>query len=64
MSVDPYRDHKKYHMVDKVRADGSASALCFKSPRPINLNVALWTTQEDAVTCTRCLAKLRERGLN
>ena len=55
---DPYHDQKTYHMADVVRKDGAVSALCFKKPRAINLDVALWTIRPEAVTCAKCLRLL------
>lgn len=52
---DPYHDKKTYHMADKWGPGGKVSALCFKSPRAINLDVALWTITPEAVTCKKCL---------
>ncbi len=56
---DPYHDDKKYHMADKVGPNGEISALCFKRPRAINLDVALWTLRPEAVTCETCLRLIR-----
>lgn len=55
---DPYRDRKKYHMAKLIGDDGSVSALCSETPKPINLKVALWTLRKEAVTCRACLRKL------
>jgi len=52
---------KVYHRGHLVNSDGGVSALCFKSPRPINLAVAMWTNRDDAVTCPKCKAMLRAR---
>ncbi len=57
---DPYRDELKYHMGHLWGPDGSVSALCFKRPRAINLEHALWTITRDAVTCKKCLRMLKE----
>lgn len=57
---DPYHDHKKYHMAALINRNGGVSALCFKTPRPINLKVALWTNRKEAVTCLACRRRLRE----
>lgn len=56
---DAYGDVKKYHMADKMTGDGRVSALCFQTPRAINLRNALWTLRKDAVTCAGCLRRLR-----
>ncbi len=58
---DPYRDDKKYHMAELVRDGGKVSALCFKRPRAIDLDVALWTIRTEAVTCEKCLRILAAR---
>lgn len=57
---DPYRDKKKYHFAAKMSRDGQVSALCFKRPRAINLDVALWTITPEAVTCTKCLRLMEQ----
>ena len=49
-------DQKMYHKAALIRDDGSVSAMCFKRPRAINLRQALYTTDDDAVTCPKCLA--------
>ncbi len=57
---DPYHDNKVIHLAAKIAADGSVSAICFDPPRRINLKVATWTLEKEAVTCQKCLAVLRE----
>jgi hypothetical protein len=49
---------KKYHMANLINPEGKVSALCYKNPRAINLGQAMWTTDEKAVTCKRCLLKM------
>lgn len=50
-------------MASLVNPEGKVSALCYKKPRAINLSQALWTTDEKAATCKRCLLKLKlKRG--
>ena len=51
---------KKYHLAKYVNKNGCVSSLCFAKPRPINLDVALWTNRPEAVTCPKCLALLKE----
>jgi hypothetical protein len=51
---------KKIHYAKGIREDGAVSALCFVSPRAINLKVATWTNRPEAVTCGDC----QERMLN
>ena len=57
---DPYNDNKKYHMFGLMNDSGGVSALCFKRPKPIDLNKALWTIDRKAVTCKKCLAMIKE----
>ncbi len=57
---DPYRDRKKYHNAHLIGQDGSVSALCFTRPRAIDLARALWTTDDDAVTCKKCLRAMKD----
>ena len=52
---------KKYHMAHLVSNRGDMSALCFSTPRPIDLSKASWTLRQEAVTCGKCQQKLRER---
>lgn len=59
-SNDPYRDRKKYHKAHLFGAAGGVSALCFARPRAIDLNRALWTTDDDAVTCKKCLRAMKD----
>lgn len=59
-AADPYHDEKVYHLAAKFREDGAVSALCFKSLRPINLNIALWTIRPEAVTCLKCKRAISE----
>lgn len=47
-------DKRLIHRGDKIRADGAVSALCFSSPRAIDLGRATWTNRDDAVTCPKC----------
>jgi hypothetical protein len=56
---DPYRDRKKYHKAALFAPDGSVSALCFRRPRAIDLRRALWTTDDTAVTCVKCLRAMK-----
>ena len=45
---------RAYHRATKIRNDGSVSALCFKSPRAIDMRRATWTIRDEAVTCPKC----------
>lgn len=60
MSNDPYHDDKVYHMAH-LYSNGGVSALCYKRPRAIDLNRALWTYQPAYVTCKKCLRKLKRK---
>ncbi len=51
---------KTYHMADKANQVGGVSALCFKTPRAIDLSRALWTNRPEAVTCPKCRAMLKQ----
>jgi hypothetical protein len=50
---------KVYHRAAKINANGDVSALCFKSPRPIDLSRSMWTIRDEAVTCPRCRRLMR-----
>ena len=52
---------KPYHYAKMINEKGQVSLLCASRPRAINLKRAWWTTRPGAVTCVRCLNKLRER---
>lgn len=47
-----------YHRANKMASDGSVSALCFSIPHPIDLKKASWIIRDDAVTCSKCKAKI------
>ena len=57
--TDPYSDLKKYHKAHLYGAAGQVSALCFRQPRAIDLSRALWTIDDDAVTCPKCRRLLK-----
>lgn len=59
--TDPYRDRKTYHKAHLWTEAGQVSALCFRRPRAIDLSRELWTTDDSAVTCPKCL-KLMKQG--
>lgn len=44
------------HLGAKVREDGAVSALCFKSPRAIDMVRSTWVMRKEAVTCSKCRA--------
>lgn len=52
---------KVYHYAAKINEHGDVSALCFKSPRAIQLHKASWTNRPHAVTCHRCKALLKAK---
>jgi len=51
---------KIYHKAALINEMGDVSALCSKTPRPINLKQATWTSRDEAVTCPRCRAAIRK----
>lgn len=54
----PAPREKLYHYAAKINDKGQVSALCFKSPKAIDLSRALWTNRVKAVTCLKCKAAL------
>jgi len=58
MKENPFE--KIIHRGDKCNDKGQVSALCFERPRPINLSKSSWTNRDEAVTCAKCLRKLKE----
>ena len=52
---------KIYHRGSKVDQRGRVSALCFKTPRAINMERALWTLADAFVTCPKCAAIIARR---
>jgi hypothetical protein len=52
-------DKRKYHFVGKISDNGDMSAYCFDPPRKINIKREYWTFKKSAVTCKKCLAKLK-----
>lgn len=52
---------KLYHRAAKIDQRGNVSALCFASPRPIDLARATWTNRDEAVTCPKCRALIAAR---
>jgi len=51
---------KVYHRAMFVDPDGNVSALCFRTPRAIDLKKALWTNRDEAVTCPSCKAAIND----
>lgn len=60
-ALGPAPKQKIYHFAAKIRADGAVSALCFRNPRPIRLDHALWTNREEAVTRKTCRQMIEAR---
>jgi hypothetical protein len=50
-----------YHYAAKISPNGDVSALCFTTPKPINLRRASWTIRPNAVTCEKCKRLLQVR---
>lgn len=44
-------------MAHLINQNGDVAALCSKTPRPINMKRATWTTDINAVTCAACKKK-------
>ena len=61
MDCPPLPPTRMYHRGDKVDQQGRVSALCFKTPRPIDMRRASWTLADAFVTCPKCAALIRER---
>ena len=59
LSFDPYHDNPIYHFADLVNQSGDVSALCYKRPRKINLEITKWTIVESDVTCKKCLCLIK-----
>jgi hypothetical protein len=59
MRIDPYHEKKPIHKAAKMNDKGQVSALCAEKPRAISLKVATWTLRNEAVTCKKCLAKIK-----
>lgn len=52
---DPYNDKKKCHKAGKVNQRGQASALCYKTPRPIPRTERYVIFTNEGVNCKKCL---------
>ena len=42
------------HRAAKINARGRVSALCFKTPKGINMKQASWTLSDEGTTCSKC----------
>ena len=52
---DPFYEQMVYHIAKHIRADGAVSALCYKTPRPINLKRGQsWVLEAKRATCPKC----------
>ena len=49
------------HRGDKINAQGRVSALCFPTPRAIDMKRATWVMSDEAVTCPKCRALIAAR---
>ena len=63
MRVGPALPSKIYHYAAKINAEGGVSALCFVTPRAIDLSRASWTIRENAVTCRKCKRAIANRTM-
>ena len=53
---------KVTHLAKSLNGAGMVSAECFgKRRRPIDLSKETWTTRPEAVTCSKCLARIRSK---
>ncbi len=58
---DPYHDNKIYHLAKMIRGrDGAVSPLCAEAPRKLDVSKETWTIRHKAVTCPKCLAKIKK----
>jgi len=61
MDCPPLPQTRIYHRGDKINQRGGVSALCFATPRAIDMKRATWTSSDDAVTCPKCKALILAR---
>ena len=59
-----YSHEKVRHLGGKINEAGQVSALCSDPPRAIRLSVASWVAQAKHVSCKKCLAILKARGVD
>lgn len=50
------------HRGDKIDQKGRVSALCFPTPRAIDMKRATWVMSDEAVTCPKCRALIDARS--
>ena len=51
------------HRGDTINDKGRVSALCFPTPRAIDMKRATWVMSDDAVTCPKCRALILARSM-
>jgi len=56
MDCPPLPPTRIYHRADKINGNGSVSALCFKTPRAIDMTRESWAISHRFVSCPKCLA--------
>lgn len=54
MRLGPAPRQRTYHKAAGINDNGDVSALCFSTPRAIDMTKASWTTSDNAVTCAKC----------
>lgn len=62
MDCPPLPPTRMRHRGDKVNPAGGVSALCFSTPKPINMKRESWTTSDAGVTCPKCRALIEARS--
>jgi len=50
---------KPIHRAKLISQAGNISPFCAETPRKLNLAKESWTNRDDAVTCRKCLSKLK-----
>lgn len=62
-AYDHYREKRIYHKAHLVNDRGDVSPLCADKPRALNRRRhQMWTTDWNAVTCAKCLARKPQPG--
>lgn len=51
------------HRGDKIDQHGRVSALCFPTPRAIDMKRATWVMNDEGVTCPKCRALIEQRAI-
>lgn len=60
--IPPHPPAHTRHRGDKIDSKGRVSALCFPTPRAIDMKRATWVMSDDAVTCPKCRALIQARN--